>query len=282
MYPPVTTQHDIRSSRIMNSRSHRFHPYPVVQQLPSSHGSIHDEMRRVLLSNVDMYYYYWLCRNVYPRHYFHLHTSLYTMPPLSPSLSSSNMYPTRSTVTRNSSDISPMSMRATSSHPYTSNHHHVYPQRLLHPPTWTSHTDRDRQAMVMAMTSTSTYPDSTRNVGPDTLLSTTTTTEDMKTNPFLEQKSSPISHDNTNKKKNCLSITNPEKEPPDHEMIHTKKKNIDEGSTTCAICLDEKKCILFLPCCHMSCCKKCAFHPSLSRICPMCRCFIRGYKIVYW
>ena len=76
---------------------------------------------------------------------------------------------------------------------------------------------------------------------------------------------------------------------PDHTRNHNTETNKDENlgddnETLCIICLDAKKSVLFLPCCHMCCCKSCGSNPSWRKnpSCPLCRAPIRGKTVVFW
>ena len=68
-----------------------------------------------------------------------------------------------------------------------------------------------------------------------------------------------------------ISLINP-------EGNKNEKKEIKDENNRCSICLDKNKCMLFLPCKHVSCCKECA--EKLDR-CPLCRNLIESKTIIY-
>lgn len=63
-------------------------------------------------------------------------------------------------------------------------------------------------------------------------------------------------------------------------QLNQKDREIEEAkdSQICAVCMSDKKNAKFIPCKHVTCCKKCA-----KRVdnCPICRAEITGYEEVY-
>jgi len=246
---PQTLPHISCSSNRLNTSSHRFHPY-LLERPPSSN---YDDGRRVLLSNVDMYYYYWHCRNINRMSREQIQMSYLNQHPycmMQPRSNTETRIP-RTTTTIHSSTTSIMTSPFTwgqnnphlsvvplyPSQGYTSSSHATCPPRI------------HRSHMVQESHGRLLIPGNDTNA----------------VKPFDLQESF-VQNGN-------LNAENKEKED-------STKKDVDE--TLCTICLDSKKSILFLPCCHMCCCKKCGFHPSLARRCPLCRSLIQGYKVVYW
>ena len=80
-----------------------------------------------------------------------------------------------------------------------------------------------------------------------------------------------------------INIINSEENKNEKKGEHKENnEEIDEekdDNLKCSICLDNNKCMLFLPCKHVSCCEKCA--ENLNN-CPLCRALIQSIEDVYY
>ena len=74
-----------------------------------------------------------------------------------------------------------------------------------------------------------------------------------------------------------IKNTKPKINPKQKEI--TYKDSITEiTENQCSICLDNKKCMLFSPCNHVSSCHRCS---KKIKMCPICREAIKDSIIIY-
>ena len=85
--------------------------------------------------------------------------------------------------------------------------------------------------------------------------------------PFLPRISIANQEENKNEKKEFKDENN-----------ERKTKETDNNNIICSICLDNTKCMLFLPCKHVSCCEQCAQNVNS---CPLCRNPIQSKVKIY-
>lgn len=62
------------------------------------------------------------------------------------------------------------------------------------------------------------------------------------------------------------------------EALRRVQKAAAASESTCAICWDEPREVVFLPCMHRVCCSDCAKQPS---VCPLCKAHIDERRRVY-
>ncbi|GMI32632.1 hypothetical protein TrCOL_g11003 [Triparma columacea] len=108
-------------------------------------------------------------------------------------------------------------------------------------------------------------------------------TNDISTT--LSNPPSPTDSTGNNKRSN-LAILADNQASYNHTLKKVKKEKDDisrslealEDAEACIMCLDVKRSVLFLPCCHLVCCGECS---ETVDDCPMCRGVIGSRKTVF-